>query len=157
MPTKGERQFQRGLDTPRLSDERDVVQVTLGVRIGQVSCWRHEAVAQRECGQRQFDAARCVDQVTKHRLERTDTDLVRMTGQGPSNSAGFHHVILLRAGPMRVDVTDFGRIQLAALERIADQSRECFAFQVETGDMVGIGEHFAAKDLGVDLSARAWA
>ena len=67
--------------------------------------------------------------------------------------ARLDQVVLLRAGAVGVDVADFVGRQPRVAQRDGDQVGQGLALGVEPGDVMGLGQHLAAGQLGIDPCA----
>ena len=90
----------------RTRPPRDAIQVAIRIRMRQVQRRWCKSVAQCQSHDRQLDAARSIHQMAEHRLGGADANRISRAAKRSADPAAFHHVVLLSARAMGIDVSD---------------------------------------------------
>src|SRR5262249_9483610 len=128
----------------------DVVQVAFGVGCFVVDGGRDHTLADRHHGDDQLSHTGCGDQVTHHTLVARYRDLVSAYAEYGLDRLGLRRIVHLRAGAVRVDVTDRVERQAAILERLSDAGNGAATVGVAVGRAEGVSGAAVAGQFGVD-------
>src|SRR4051794_8285793 len=84
---------------------------------------------------------------------RAHAQLLSCQTHSSANGPGLGDVVLLRAGPVSIDISNVGRRNFRGAHHLADEIREGITFEVQARDMMRCRQESSACDLGVDRRA----
>jgi hypothetical protein len=116
-------------------------------RIGHCEVHRRQRdpVLHREQREHALERSRRAEQVTVHRLRRTDRDRVRARAEHRLDRGGLDRVVGLRAGAVRIDCVDRGRFEAGRCQR--GLQRGGLPFDARPRDVGRIGREAVADHL----------
>src|SRR5436309_2113531 len=134
---------------------RHVIEVAAVVRHLRGDGRRGDLMATREDGDAGFEAAGGAEQVARHRFGRGHGELVGVPAEAPPDGERLDLVAVRRRRAVRVDVIDPGRRDAGALERLVHDAERAVAVVGRRRDVVRVGRHAVADQLGVDARVAA--
>ena len=110
---------------------------------------------QRHYGDAGFNPAGGTKQVAHHRFGRRHGEALGVATEDRLERSYLRRIAYRCGGSMGVDVADRTRFEVGVRERRLDDANRAISVLGWRGDMVGIGGHAIADDLGDDLRATA--
>ena len=114
------------------------IQITVGIGIAVVDGGRDDAVLQSQNTGHCFNAARTTQEVTGHRLGRTDCNVQGPGSEGAVDGRGFVLVVGRGTGAMGVDVVDAVVTDLAVLKGEANGGGAGITIEQRDGQTAGL-------------------
>ena len=150
MATKSERVVQEGIDPHGSRGVRNIIQITLRIRILQINGRWSDLRFQRLAAQERFDASRRAEHVSGRPFGGTNCQLPGVVTEDPLNGLGFANIPNRGAGGVSVDVIDLFRTHPGVLEPHLDSPRRASTLGIGRGHVVGIAGVAIAHDLTID-------
>ena len=117
----------------------NVVQIAFWIGSFIIDGWQHDSVLHRQHRKNRLDSSGPSQEMARHRLRRTDGNLVGLLAEGALDRNGFQLVVERSGGAVGVDIIDLLDGDTGILDRHFHGPYGTFAIRVGRGDVVGVG------------------